>query len=86
MPVPTVDSSKPAPTGSSSRPVPRASSSKPDRELTPRPASTHAFEGLRVASDDEREQALIDAIRVLGLQRARRVVDAVERFERVTVP
>jgi len=42
-----------------------------------------SFAGLRLASDDPREQALIDAIRAIGVSRARAVIDVIEKFERV---
>ncbi len=83
-PAPRAASNRPAPKAASSKPVPRASSSKPVRAPTPKPASTPAFEGLRVASDDEREQALIEAIRALGAARACALIDAIENFERMT--
>jgi hypothetical protein len=38
--------------------------------------------GLRLRSDDQNEQALLDAVRSLGADRARSLIAAVETFER----
>ena len=42
-----------------------------------------SFAGLRLAADDPREQALMEALRALGVARAREVIDVIEKFERV---
>lgn len=40
-------------------------------------------QGLRLTSNDAQEQALIDAVRLLGAASARAIVDALERFDRI---
>ncbi len=45
-------------------------------------AAASAVNGLRLSSDDRQEQALIDAVRTLGAERARSLIEALERFER----
>ncbi len=40
-----------------------------------------APQGLRLTSDDADEQAVIDAVRVLGAAQARAIIDTVEQFE-----
>ena len=63
---------------------PAAPKSKPARTPTKQITSAPVLEGLRLASDDAREQALIDVVRALGLSRSRAVIDLIARFERVT--
>jgi len=63
--------------------APAAANSKPGRKPAVKAEVVPAFVGLRLASDDSREQAVIDAVRVLGVSRARAVIDVVETFERV---
>ena len=45
-------------------------------------AAASAVNGLRLSSDDRQEQALIDAVRTLGAERARSLIEALERFVR----
>ena len=47
-----------------------APKSKPVRSPTKQVTPARALEGLRLASDDAREQALIDVVRALGVSRA----------------
>ncbi len=52
---------------------------KPMLKASPAPAP----KGLRLSSADVREQALIDAVRALGVSRARSVIAIIEKYERV---
>lgn len=48
-----------------------------------RAAEAIAPQGLRLASDDAHEQTLINAVRALGADQARAIIDVMERFEQV---
>ncbi len=61
-----------------------APKSKPVREPKGPASRAPVFGGLQLASDDPCEQALIEAVRALGVARACALIAAIEKFERVT--
>ena len=52
---------------------------RPSRAAAPSPRRSN---GLRLTSDDRSEQSLIDAVRSLGADRARSLIETIEKFER----